>query len=69
MAAGRTDDEEVSVHCDEQDGEGREEDAGGLAGAHQLVQSDLPSMDKKTTVKRTLPCRGTPCAGRAASSW
>ena len=32
------DDEDVSVHGDEEDREGGEEDAGGLGGPHQLAQ-------------------------------
>ena len=31
------DDEQVSVDGDQEDGEGGEEDAGGLGGAHQLA--------------------------------
>ena len=38
LSGSRVDDEDVSVHGDEEDGEGGEEDAGGLGGPHQLAQ-------------------------------
>ena len=35
------DDEEISIDGDQQDGEGGEEDAGGLRGAHHLADDLL----------------------------
>ena len=60
------DNEEVSVTGDEENGEGGEEDAGGLDRPNQLAQNLL----KKGIISGVFyAASNLPCSGRGSNSW